>query len=74
MPELLSQVNLPSTDNPTINFLDAVKRKANLLNDNFRGNRQPEYMRYATVSKLPSIAKKSNDEEVFKSQALYSSD
>ena len=39
MPELLAQVNLPVSDNPTINFLDAVKRKANILNDEFRGKR-----------------------------------
>ena len=66
MPELLAQVNLPVSDNPTINFLDAVKRKANILNDEFRGKRQPEYMRYATASKLPSITKKS-ETGVFKS-------
>ena len=36
---------MPRSENPTINFCDAMVRKANLLNDKFRGNRQPEYMR-----------------------------
>ena len=55
----LSQVHLPVSDSPAINLCDAIVRKANMLNQNFRGSRKPEYMSHTYLkfdSSLPSIA------------------
>ena len=44
LPSEMFEIHLPQSENPTINLCDAIVRKANLLNEKFRGNRQPEYM------------------------------
>jgi hypothetical protein len=46
LPEELFNVNLGSSTNSTINLCDGLKRKANVLGENFKaGTRVPLYMR-----------------------------
>ena len=37
LPDSLFDINLPQSKNPTVNFCDALVRKATFLHDNFRG-------------------------------------
>jgi hypothetical protein len=36
-------VKFPTSDNPTVNFCEGIIQKVKMLNENFRGNRLPEY-------------------------------
>ena len=49
---------MPISDNPTINFVDSIKRKANLLNTEYRGTRKPDYMMRSIEEKVKNDAKK----------------
>ena len=56
----LSEVNLHNSESPAINICDAIIRKANVLNQTFRGSRQPEYVSRNSAmkeGKLPCISK-----------------
>jgi len=63
-------VNLPTSPNPTINFLDVLVRKNKLLHEQFRGKNQPSYMKSGNLKKdqakpdLPSINKKKKQKKV----------
>jgi hypothetical protein len=58
LPDELFAVHMPVSDNPTINFIDAMKRKANLLNNEYRGTRKPDYMMHKIDEKVTSEPKK----------------
>jgi hypothetical protein len=45
-PTYLHEVNMPQSSSSTANFLDAVVRKVNMLHEEFRGDRQPMFMRH----------------------------
>ena len=45
-PDELFKVHMPSSDNKTVSFCDALTRKANLLNNEYRGSRKPDYMQF----------------------------
>ena len=47
LPPELFEINMPKSSNPTINFCDAIVRKANILNDKFRSHRKPAYMNHS---------------------------
>ena len=47
IPEEFFEVNMPISDNPTINYCDAIKRNAKLLQEKFRGNSQPAYVKHS---------------------------
>jgi len=44
LPEEIFDLNLQKSSNPIVHMCDAMVRKVNILNENFRGNRRPEYM------------------------------
>ena len=58
LPSEMFELNLAKSENPTVNLCDAIVRKVNLLNENFRGNRKPDYMR--PLYKSPSVISKEN--------------
>lgn len=39
LPESQNAINFPQSQNPTINLCDAIVRKANMIEKNFRGTR-----------------------------------
>ena len=45
IPEEFFSVNMPTSENPTINYCDAIMRKAHLIREKFRGNSLPAYMK-----------------------------
>ena len=49
-----AKVNLPQSSNPTVNFLDALVRKNDLIHTEFRGTNQPKYMKKDKVPNLVS--------------------
>ena len=57
LPKEIFDLNLRKSENPTVNLCDAIVRKVNILNENFRGKRKPEYMRYQFT---PSTMSKEN--------------
>lgn len=44
LPEEIFEIHMPQSSSPTVNFCDALTRKANMLNNRFRGDRRPKYM------------------------------
>jgi hypothetical protein len=44
LPDEVFKINLPGSLNPTINLCDALVRKADMINDHFRGQRKPEFL------------------------------
>jgi hypothetical protein len=62
-PDELFAVNMPSSENKTVSFCDAIVRKANLLNHEYRGSRKPDYLKSKDIlkavknKKLPSSPK-----------------
>ena len=58
LPKEIFDLNLRKSENPTVNLCDAIVRKVNILNENFRGKRKPEYMKYQFT---PSTMSKENN-------------
>jgi hypothetical protein len=71
LPDELFAVHLPISDNPTINKMDAMIRKANLLNTEYRGTRKPDYMMRKIEEKVNNEAKKKLNVLSSRPQEIY---
>jgi len=56
LPDELFTINLPQSENPTINLCDALVRKAAFLRDNFKGKRRPAYEEH-NMPEAPGLTK-----------------